>query len=322
MKKKNKIAVLAALAGCLAGSGMAASLDTLVNYQTGDVLLCFNAGGAYNLVVDAGNISTLTNQAPNSRYAISTYSPSTQLGPNISSDFSGISWSAFTWLGDNTLFVTQARTSLNTESSPWLDASSDSQNNVALRMGLVQEGAAGSRTYKSVNTDTAVVEQSASKNSANYRNGGLSYNDALTGSYGGNFNGTFQGDPENTTPSTFATDGLVVRSDLYQMTPTGGYAKGKLLGYFEFAPDGSTTYVNQPTGVPVITGFKRVGTTNTINYTTGTYGTFTLRASSDLTVPLASWTTIATLSSGDTATHVTTDTTTAVNRYYIITGTP
>ena len=42
MNKKNKIALLATLAGCLAGSGMAATSDTLINYQTGDVLLCFN----------------------------------------------------------------------------------------------------------------------------------------------------------------------------------------------------------------------------------------------------------------------------------------
>jgi hypothetical protein len=39
----------------------------------------------------------------------------------------GVSWSAFTWLSDNTLFVTEARTSLNQQTAPWLAQSSSAQ---------------------------------------------------------------------------------------------------------------------------------------------------------------------------------------------------
>ena len=68
------------------------------------------------MVVDAGPISTLTNGVtPNQRIPITQYT-GTQLaavGTN------GVSWSAFTWSSDNTLFVTKARTSLNDQTTPW-----------------------------------------------------------------------------------------------------------------------------------------------------------------------------------------------------------
>ena len=51
MKNKNKIALFAALMGCCAGDIKA---GTFTNYVTGDVLIAFNSGGPYNLVVDAG----------------------------------------------------------------------------------------------------------------------------------------------------------------------------------------------------------------------------------------------------------------------------
>ena len=76
-----------------------------------------------------------------------------------------------------------------------------------------------------VSTKTAVVEQDSSAGNPNYTDG-LSYDDALTGSYGGNFDGNFAGNPENTTLNNFTTSGTVVRSDFYQMTPTSGYGLG------------------------------------------------------------------------------------------------
>ena len=52
-------------------------------------------------------------------------------------------------------------------------------------------------------------------------------------------------------------------------------------------------------------------------------GTYTLQAtnSAGLTAPRSTWPVIATLSSGDTATHTFPDTdTTSANKFYIITG--
>ena len=75
----------------------------------------------------------------------------------------------------------------------------------------------------------------------------------------------------------------MVRSDFYQLTPTSGYALGTWLGYFELSTNGAMTYVAYPSTTPVITSITRSGTTTTINYTTGLYGTYTLRGTNSLT---------------------------------------
>ena len=68
------------------------------------------------MVVDAGPISTFTGAAHNHRIPITQYTGTqlAQVGTN------GVSWSAFTWLSDNTLFITRPRTSLNQQTTPWL----------------------------------------------------------------------------------------------------------------------------------------------------------------------------------------------------------
>ena len=66
-----------------------------------------------------------------------------------------------------------------------------------------------------VSTKTAVVEEDSSAGNPNYTDG-VSYHDALAGAYGGKFDGTFAGNPENTTLNNFTTSGKVVRSDFYQ----------------------------------------------------------------------------------------------------------
>lgn len=77
------------LAGLLAGEAVAGNLT---NYTTGDVLLCFRNGGTYDLVVDAGPVSTFTGLAMNQRYPITAYTGS-QLG-QLSTN--SLDWSAFT----------------------------------------------------------------------------------------------------------------------------------------------------------------------------------------------------------------------------------
>jgi hypothetical protein len=172
-----------------------------------------------------------------------------------------------------------------------------------------------------VSTPTAVVEEDSSAGNPNYTDG-LSYHDALTGSYGGQFNGNFAGNPENTTMNNFTTSGKVVRSDFYQMTPTSDYALGKWLGYFELSTNGAMTYVAYPSTTPVMASITRAGNLTTITYTTGLYGTYTLRGTNSLNsgTAMANWPAIATLTSGDTATHTITDTTTDNIRFYTITA--
>src|SRR5271167_4419170 len=108
-----KMGLITLLAGFAAGEIMA---GTLTNYTTGDVLLCFRKGGL-DMVVDIGPVSTLTGAGVNQRIPISQFN-STQLAELGNNN--GLSWSAFTWLADDSLYVTQARTSLGGQTTPWV----------------------------------------------------------------------------------------------------------------------------------------------------------------------------------------------------------
>ena len=313
----NKKVGLIALLTSVAASGVWAG--TLTNYAVGDVLVCFRKGGN-DMVVDAGPISTFTNfVAANYQIPITQYTGAqlAEVGTN------SVSWSAFAWWSDDTLFVTRPRTSLNVQTVPWPAASDSAQSGTALMMGTIPPGALNEYNagYDAASTPTAVIENDGSAGNPDYTDGN-SYGQAVKGAYGGNFDGTFAGNPENTTPSHFITGGTVVRSDFYRMTPTGGYAVGTWLGYFEMSTNGMMTYVAYPSTTPAIASITRSGTTTTINYTTGLYGTYTLRGTNNLTsgTAMTSWPAIATLSTGDTATHTITDTTTDNVRFYTITA--
>ncbi len=320
MKNKTKIGLMALLAGVCAGQAVAGNLTS---YASGDVLLCFRNGGSYDMVVDAGPISTFTNLTANQRYTIATYTGS-QLGLLSTNS---LSWSAFTWLSDNTLFMTRPRTSPNIQTAPWLAASSAAQHGTASRMTTIVAGAVDAATFSpeaAFNTATAEIEEDVSASNPNYPTG-QSYREALFGAYGSDFNGTFQGNPEITTTNKFTIQGKVVRSDFYKLTPTSGYAQATFLGYFEFNTNGVMTYVAYPTAAPstpVFSSISRTGTVTTINYTTGPSGTYTLRYTTNLTTAgsPATWTALQTLSSGDTSVHSTTDTTTDPIRFYTITA--
>jgi hypothetical protein len=316
-KKLGLIAILASVAASdtLAGNPP----DTLANYSVGDVLVCFQKGGV-DMVVDAGPISIFTNATHNQRITITQYTGTqlAQVGTN------GVNWSAFAWLTNNyTLFITRPRTTLNQQTTPWLDESSPAQSGVALQMAAIPPGALDELNLLvyPVSTSTAVVEEGNSVNppNPNYTDG-LSYQDALSGSYGGNFDGYFEGSPENTTSNNFTLKGAVVQSDFYQLTPTSGHAFGQWLGYFEFNTNGVMTYVAYPTTTPLINSFSRSGTTATIAYKSGLYGTYTLLGTNNISAPLSTWPVIGTLSTGDTLTHTVQDTDTTSNKFYIIQG--
>ncbi|HEY2329839.1 MAG TPA: hypothetical protein VGI63_08510 [Verrucomicrobiae bacterium] len=317
---KQKIGLIALLAGFAAAEALA---GTLTSYTTGDVLLCFRKPGTYDLVVDAGQISSYTNVAPNTRITVNQYTGG-QLG-EVGTN--GVSWSAFTWSDDYTLFITKPRVSLDTQTSPWLNKSQSSQQATAGRMATIITGAAENIAFHppsqpALNTANAVVEEDNSVANPNYKNG-LSYRDAIFGSGGlANFYTTFQGVPENTTLASFTDDGIVQRSDFYQVSPTGS-GNAKFLGYFEIATNGMMTYVAYPSTTPVIKSITHDGSNQTtITYKAGLYGTYTLRGITSLATGTAqgSWTAIQTLTSGDTATHSTTFTDTDTIKFYTITA--
>jgi hypothetical protein len=240
-----RIGLIALLVSFVAGELLAGDFTSYVQ-GGGDVLLCFRkSGGANDLVVDAGPVATLTNLPVNTRYSITSYA-STNLaavGTN------GVSWSAFTWLNDKTLFMSQGRASLNIQSDPW-DTPAIGGYSPALvssQMKPVPVGASDSlANVTSPNSSaTAVIEPDGS---GNYDQG-LSYKDAIFGQgTEATFDGSFEGSPELTTSNNFSVSGKVVRSDFYQIPPSGSV---RYLGYFEFNTNGLMTYVAYPTA-PVV----------------------------------------------------------------------
>jgi len=314
------IGLIALLAGLTASELMAGDLTS---YSTGDVLICFRNGGQNDLVVDAGQISTFTALAPNQRVSVSSYSPG--ILHYISTN--SVSWSAFTWLADNTLYVTRSRPSPDVQATPWQDNTGSSQGLTSGRMGTIPPGTVDEAAYippgagSTPNTSTAVVEGDISSDNTDYVTG-QSYRDALLGNSGGAFNGTFRGSPETTTGATFTKANVNSRADLFQMTPTSGFGLGKFLGYFELSTNGSMSYVAYPNTVPVIKSISRQGNVNTITYTTGTYGNYILRATNIVIAATSklNWPAVQTLNSGDTSVHTCTDTTTDPIKFYSITA--
>ena len=296
----------------MAANGILA--NTVTNFVPGDVLICFRKGGV-DMVVDAGPISTFTNLSVNQSYTITQYTGSqlAQVGTN------GISWSAFTYLSDNTLFVTKPRSSVISQTTPWTCKSSSTQAGAVGRIVTIPPGAVDefNLLVYPQSTSTAVIEEDISSGNANYTDG-VSYHEALAGSFGGNFNGTFQGNPENTTSNNFTTKATVIRSDFYQMTPTSGFANGKWLGYFELNTNGIMKYVAYPTSTPTMASIGRAGNNMSINYTTGSYGTYSLRGTNNMRAPLSTWPVIMTLNTGDNATHTASFTDTDPTKYYTI----
>src|ERR1017187_5102489 len=158
-KKLGLIAILASLAA----SNILADIP---GYAVGDVLLSFRkSGGANDLVVDAGPISTFTNATFNQRILITQYTGS-QLGAALSAT-NGISWSAFAYFDDTvnpnwTVYMTRARSfvNLNTQTTPWPAGSSGGQSTlINLELSTIAPGANqnfSGALYNPSSTSTAV----------------------------------------------------------------------------------------------------------------------------------------------------------------------
>ena len=68
---------------------------------------------------------------------------------------------------------------------------------------------------------------------------------------------------------------------------------------------------------PQIVSITRVGNTTSVSFTTGSSGTYTLRATSDLTVPRASWTVVSSVA-GNGLTNSIPEINTSTARFYTI----
>jgi len=325
-KLNKKVGLIALLAGFAAGELFA---GTLASYSVGDVLIGFRSSGVNDLVVDAGPISTFTNAAPNQRITITQYTTNQLYAIGLNN----LSFSVFTWLDDTvsppsaqwTLFMSRARTSLNTQTTAWGQRSQYAQGTIGgSDMPPLVYGTVDCRSYASSNTDTAVIEPDDTS-SPNYSTG-QSYAGVIGTTYAqpDTFNGDWLGDPELTTPSLFASGGTVVRSDFYQV-PAQGNGSVKFLGYFELNTNGVMTYVAYHSAtltVPVIKSITRTNSISYVSFTTGTTGTYTLRGTDGaglVSIARTNWPAITSIS-GNGSVNTLQDTTSASSKFYVITA--
>jgi hypothetical protein len=139
----------------------------------------------------------------------------------------------------------------------------------------------------------------------------------------GNYDGTFQGDAENLTPTDFDSAGLPSRSVLYKLTPTASGASGTpgiVIGFFDFSPSGTLTFTaGPPPEVTTISGIKQAGGVTTVSFPTINLVGYRLRYTdgTGLTTPISSWT-IGSSLVGTGATLSLQDTNTNTNRFYAV----
>jgi len=276
---------------------MAGSAQAQFTYNSGDLLVCFRnvASPKYDLIVDAGPVSTFTNLAIGSKVTISyTTTQLAKVGTN------NIAWSVcaahYNYPVSDDTWLTKPRASLNTPTSPFNTGSPSRMSSIALD---IDSGGLGfDATYISdtvINTATVVAETESGHENLSDITGDCYYYwvglPTADGTTPANFGGDAPGVVEQTTPANFSTSGKPVRADFYQLLSRSGTANntpGKYLGYFEFSTNGVMTY-NAGPWIPTITTVSRKQTTNTISFTTVAGWTYSLFATNNLSAPRSTW---------------------------------
>jgi len=312
--------------------------------QYGDLLVCFRpASGTYDLVVDAGPVTAFINLPIGQKITVNpTYYNGAQLAYVGTNNifFSALACQRLPGAhATNNLWVTRARSSLNTQSTPWPCRNAATAGTAASQIDSIGSDAAnitlGGDPFGSspASGSSYVVEpEGGSTGSGSYFD---SYNYLMTTA--GNLGGTFWGDSggislEQGTPANFTTAGQPVRADFYQLLSTNAIANptnnqaGTYLGYFELATNGVLTYTAGPSPstviAPRIVSIVRTGTTNTIAFTTGSSGTYTLRGTNSLAsgTGVTNWPPIGSSLAGNGLTNSLKEVTTDSPRFYTITA--
>jgi len=298
---------------------------TTFNYNVGDVLICFrkSSGGTYDLVVNAGPVSTFTNLPIGNQLTLNPGKyTANQL--RVAGGTNNMSWTVFAYYDasagpalQNTVYMSDPWPDSTTQPDPWARASSSSQSILISYLASVANGAVNYVNTTNASSSTAsLVPESVSTTPNN------SYKNAINPP-NSDFHGTFQNDPEQSTGPNFTSGSTPVRADFYQLTPYAGFPapNGVYLGYFEFATNGVMTYTSGPPPVtaPVIISVTRNNgtSTTTVTFTTGSTGTYTLRGTNNLAAPKSTWPVINS-TPGNGGQQSLSDVTASGNKFYII----
>ena len=288
-------------------------------YTNCDLVAAFRiAGGANDLVVDLGAVSKFESLPARS---VTTNLLATQLADALPT-LNGVSWSVagtlrgnpnYPQYGLHTIWITSPRPDINTPGNVWNRASQGTLGGAASQIDAIGVNAAsyGNGQPASVdNTATGIVIPSSSYFSYTKQVGDF-----------GNLSGTFQGNPENTTPIDFDTAGLPSRSVLYRLEPDFyPHGTGVVIGFFDFKQDGTLTFTaGPPPERTTISKITRSGNIATAWFSTVNLVGYRLRYtdSAGLTTPISSWSIGSTLI-GDGTTLFLQDTSSAGNRFYTI----
>ncbi len=302
----------------------------------GDLLVCFRpASGSFDLVVDAGSVSTFTNLPKGSSIVIN---PAFYTGTLLAYEgTNNIFWSAFACerlsgaTSTNNIWVTRPRANSFVQTTPWPCKISAVQASAAAQIDSIGDDAvniAGQITTPNgtspASTTTAVVEPEGGTRGAGSFFNSYSFMMGSAGNLGGNFWGDALGvSVEQSTPASFTSGGQPVLADFYQLLSSSSGQPATYLGYFKLDTAGVLTYTAGPAlAPPAISSISRVGTTTTIQFSSVQGFTYTLLAtnSANLTAPRSTWPTVGSSQLGDGGTDTFTDVTSDGSRVYVITA--
>lgn len=288
----------AVLTAALVALGATAAQAAPFLYNPGELILTLRqSGNASDLVVNLGTAASFSTLAPGTTLPISNLT--TDL---LNATFPSLNNLSIVVSGANrpplveafpiqTLWVTAPRLAPDEPAAIWLRKGQSVQGNAGSQIDAIGKTAA---SYSSLtpagpaNTATAVAIPLTSPFTLGPVLGASS-----------DFVGNFQGSVAQLTPEDFDSDPAnVVRTDLIELLPGSTAAgtinkPGRLLGTFEFKPDGTLTFTAGAPSIPQpqISGITREGNASRITFATVTGATYRLRSTgaSGLTSPVATW---------------------------------
>jgi hypothetical protein len=298
------------------------STQAQFSYTNGDMCIGLrSSAGVNDVVIDVGAVTTFTTLPVGNKITISALTGAVL--NDAFSDTNNLMWSAFAFHDPSfsdpyTLFMTKARTVYGTQSTAWLNKSTGSQGQTGGYVVQVGTGATttandGSYPAGPYNTPSLFVDPESDTTS--YKNLLFYLGTQI------NWHGTFQGNPEQSTPANFTTGGQPVRADLYQLNAGAG-GSSTYLGYFEMNTNGVLTYTSGPSSAtlaqPQVVNITRSGNTNTVYFTTSGAYSYSLLASSTLTAAVSTWSQVGTSITGNGLTNSIQEINAASPRFYAI----